>query len=92
MDLVKSPIAYFYLFFWRQVYDVIYPPKSSNSKNKKHTICKNDMFYIHGKFGRNRTKISEVEAYWCFCMHFWQACVAAFDLLRIPCGAPHAAS
>jgi hypothetical protein len=50
------------------------------------------MFYIHGKFDRNRMKISEVEAYWCFCMHFWQACVAAFDLLqfyvRIPCGAP----
>jgi hypothetical protein len=46
------------------------------------------MFYIHEKFGRNRMKISEVEAYWCFCMHFWQARVAAFDLLRIPCGAP----
>jgi hypothetical protein len=22
------------------------------------------MFYIHGKLGRNRMKISEVEAYW----------------------------
>jgi hypothetical protein len=27
-----------FLIFWRQVCDVIYPPKSSNSKNKKHTI------------------------------------------------------
>jgi hypothetical protein len=42
----------------------------------KITICKNDMFYIHGKFGRNRMKISEVEAYWCFFSFF------------IPCGAP----
>jgi hypothetical protein len=31
---------------------------------------KNDMFYVHRKFRRNRMKIKEVEAYWRFCMHF----------------------
>jgi hypothetical protein len=41
------------------VYDIIYLPKSSSFKNKKHTICKNDMFYVHGKFSRNRMKINE---------------------------------
>jgi hypothetical protein len=46
----------------RQLCDVIFPPKSSNSKNKKHTFCKNDMFYVHGKFCRSRMKIKEVEA------------------------------
>ena len=34
---------------------------------KKHTICKNDMLYVHGIF---KLKL----AYWHFCMHFWQAC------------------
>ena len=36
--------------------------KCSNLKNKKHTICKNDMFYVYGKFCRNRIKIKEIEA------------------------------
>jgi hypothetical protein len=31
--------------------------------NKKHTLCKNDIFYVHGKFRRNRMKIKDVEAY-----------------------------
>ena len=44
--------------------------KCSNSKNKNHTICKNDMFYVHGKLSKNRMKIKEVEASWRFCMHF----------------------
>jgi hypothetical protein len=33
-----------------------------NSKNKKHTICKNDMLYVYAKFCRNRMKIKEIEA------------------------------
>ena len=36
--------------------------KCSNSKNKKHTISKNDMFYVYVKFCRNRMKIKEIEA------------------------------
>jgi hypothetical protein len=40
---------------------------------KTHTFCKNDMFYVHGKFCRNRMKIKEVEARWRFGMHFCQA-------------------
>jgi hypothetical protein len=40
--------------------------KCNNAKNKKHTIFKNDMFYVHGKFSRIRMKIKEVEAYWRF--------------------------
>jgi hypothetical protein len=35
------------------------------------------MFYIHGKFGRNRMKIKEGEAYWCFACIFDMR-VAAF--------------
>ena len=52
-----------FLIFWHQFCDVIYPPKSSSSKNKKHAICKNDMFLVNGKFSRNGMKIKEVEAY-----------------------------
>ena len=32
------------------------------------------MFYVHGIFSTNGMKIKEIEAYWRFCMHFWQAC------------------
>ena len=39
-------------------------------KQKKHTICKNDMFYVHGIFSTNGMKRKEIEAYWRFCMHF----------------------
>jgi hypothetical protein len=31
-------------------------------KTKNKTFCKNDMFYVHGKFRRNRMKVKEVEA------------------------------
>jgi hypothetical protein len=41
---------------------------------QKQTICKNDVFYVHGKFSRNGMKIKKGEAYQRFCMHFWQAC------------------
>ena len=49
------------------------PQKCSNSENKKHTICKNDMFYAYGKFRRNRIRIKEIEARWRFGMHFCEA-------------------
>ena len=63
-----------FFIFWRQVCDVICPLKSSNSKTyDKHTICKNDMFYVHGKFSRNGMTIKEIEAYWRFCIHFRQS-------------------
>ena len=46
---MKSPIGYFN--FWRQVCEVIYPPKSSSSKNKKsirfvRMICSMSMEYL----------------------------------------------
>jgi hypothetical protein len=73
------------LIFWHEVCDVIYPPNSSSSKNKKNIgpICKNDMFYVHGIFSTNGIKIKEIEAYWRFCMHFWQACMQR-NLQQIP--------
>jgi hypothetical protein len=33
---------------------------------QKVAIPKNNMFYIDGKFGRNKMKIKEVESYWFF--------------------------
>jgi hypothetical protein len=39
-------------------------------KTKKHTICKNGMFYVYGIFSTNGMKIKEIEAYWHFLMHF----------------------
>jgi hypothetical protein len=65
------------LIFWREVCDIIFSPKSSNSKNKKHTFCKN-MFYVHRKFRRNRMKIKEVEAYWHFLHAFLTGVVRHF--------------
>jgi hypothetical protein len=32
------------------------------------------MFYVYGIFSTKGMKIKEIEAYWHFCMHFWQAC------------------
>jgi hypothetical protein len=55
--------------------------KCSNSKNKKHTICKNDMFYVCGKFCRNRINIKEIEARWRFGMHFCQACFCVVGVM-----------
>jgi hypothetical protein len=39
-------------------------------KTKKHTICKNDMFYVYGMFSTNGMKIKEIEAYWHFACIF----------------------
>jgi hypothetical protein len=44
----------------RHVCDVIFPPKNKKSKNKIGTICKNDMFYVYGKFRTISMKIKEV--------------------------------
>jgi hypothetical protein len=59
--------------------------KCSNSKNKKHTICKNDMFYVYGKFCRNWMKIKEIKARWRFGMHFCQAWVEKKEYIGIFC-------
>jgi hypothetical protein len=64
---MKSPIAYFYLYRFLNRQKVAVPKIKIK---KKHTICKNDMFYVHGIFSTNGMKIKEIEAYWRFCMHF----------------------
>jgi hypothetical protein len=66
---MKSPIAYF-KFFDARLVKYFTRQKVAVPKTKKHTICKNDMFYVHGIFSTNGMKIKEIEAYWRFCMYF----------------------
>ena len=56
---IKVPIANSY-FFSTKFVTLFYRQKWSNSKNKKHTICKNDMFYVHGNFVQRGLKLKKL--------------------------------
>ena len=49
-----------YLIFWREISNIIFPPKYNNSKNKREQLCENNMFYVSAKIWLNRKDIDKV--------------------------------